>query len=64
MIITTLIALFILSFVAFQATLLVSIINDHKAEKIFQDTVKQSYNLNISKKSILSLAFHRKSSGL
>lgn len=57
MIITTLVTLFILSFIGFQATLVLSIVRDFQAEKSFEARLKQIKNINLSKTSVMRMVF-------
>lgn len=62
MIITTLTALFIASFIGFQATLVVSIIQDYQEGKSFEDKLKKTKNINMVKTSVMRMIFQEKSS--
>ena len=57
MIITTLVTLFTLSFIGFQATLVVSIMGDYREEKSFEARLKQIKNINLSKTSVVRMVF-------
>ena len=59
MLITTLIIVSIISFLGFQAILVMSIVHDRQAEKIFHDTIIQSQKMNISKSSVITMAFRK-----